>query len=56
MNYKKAKKSLVKIFDSSTNNTENSDISIESVFGLWKDGNITKESLRKIAWAKTFIK
>ena len=25
----------------------NEDISIESVFGLWKDRNITKEALRK---------
>ena len=26
------------------------EISIESAFGLWKDRNITKETLRKKAW------
>ena len=29
---------------------QDSDISIESVFGLWKNRNITKETLRKKAW------
>jgi len=28
------------------------EIPIESVFGLWKDRNITKETLRKKAWMK----
>jgi hypothetical protein len=28
----------------------NDEISIESVFGLWKDRNITKKSLREKAW------
>jgi hypothetical protein len=28
------------------------DISIESAFGLWKNRNITKETLRKKAWMK----
>ena len=28
------------------------DVSVESVFGLWKDRNITKETLRKKAWIK----
>ena len=27
-------------------------ISIESAFGLWKDRNITKETLREKAWMK----
>ena len=29
---------------------KNEDISIESAFGLWKNRNITKETLRKKAW------
>jgi len=29
----------------------NDEVSIESAFGLWKNRNITKESLRKKAWA-----
>ena len=28
------------------------EIPIESVFGLWKDRNITKETLQKKAWIK----
>ena len=28
------------------------EIPIESVFGLWKDRNITKETIRKKAWIK----
>ena len=28
------------------------EIPIETVFGLWKDRNITKETLRKKAWMK----
>ncbi|MCL2094446.1 MAG: hypothetical protein FWH12_09690 [Treponema sp.] len=31
-------------------NNQNDDASLESVFGLWKDRNVTKESLRKKAW------
>jgi len=30
----------------------NDEVSIESVFGLWKNRNITKENLRKKAWTK----
>ena len=33
-------------------NQYDEEISIESVFGLWKDRNITKETLRKKAWIK----
>jgi hypothetical protein len=29
---------------------EEEDVSIESVFGLWKDRDITKETLRQKAW------
>jgi len=31
---------------------DDGEISIESAFGLWKDRNITKETLRKKAWMK----
>ena len=31
---------------------QNEEVSIESVFGLWKDRDITKETLRKKAWIK----
>ena len=34
------------------NNQYDEEVSIESVFGLWKDRNITKETLRKQAWTK----
>jgi len=44
---------IEEIFDNSSDNTENSDIPIESVFGLWKDRNITKETLRRKAWMKS---
>jgi hypothetical protein len=43
---------IEKIFDNSSENAENSDVPIESVFGLWKDRNITKETLRRKAWTK----
>jgi len=33
-------------------NQDDREISIESAFGLWKDRNITKETLRKKAWNK----
>ncbi|MCL1812484.1 MAG: hypothetical protein FWG29_03050 [Treponema sp.] len=29
---------------------QNNDIPIEAAFGLWKDRNITKETLREKAW------
>jgi len=38
--------------DKSSDSTENSVVPIESVFGLWKDRNITKEMLRRRAWVK----
>jgi hypothetical protein len=31
---------------------QDEEVSIESVFGLWKDRDITKETLRKKAWIK----
>ena len=40
-----------KIFDNFSNQHDE-EISIESVFGLWKDRNITKEILRKQSWMK----
>ena len=33
-------------------NPQDEEVSIKSVFGLWKDRNITKETLRKKAWSK----
>jgi hypothetical protein len=33
-----------------TEDMEEEDVSIESVFGLWKDRDITKETLRQKAW------
>ena len=33
-------------------NQQNEKVSVESVFGLWKDRDITKETLRKKAWIK----
>jgi hypothetical protein len=35
------------------NDQQDDDIPIESVFGLWKDRDITKETLREKAWAKS---
>jgi hypothetical protein len=32
------------------NEKSNEEVTIESVFGLWKDRSVTKESLRKKAW------
>ena len=29
---------------------QDEEVSIESVFGLWKDRDVTKETLRKKAW------
>jgi len=43
---------IEEIFGNSSDDTGNNDIPIESVFGLWKDRNITKETLRKKAWMK----
>jgi hypothetical protein len=31
---------------------QDEDVSIETVFGLWKDRNITKDALREKAWIK----
>jgi len=31
---------------------QDEEVPIESVFGLWKDRDITKETLRKKAWLK----
>ena len=39
------------IFDN-FDNQQHEEVSIESVFGLWKDRPITKETLRKKAWMK----
>ena len=33
-----------------TNKKEYEEITIKSAFGLWKDRNVTKETLRKKAW------
>jgi len=41
---------MEEILVNSSNDTKDDNISIESVFGLWKDRNITKETLRKKAW------
>jgi hypothetical protein len=40
---------MEELFDNSDDQS-NEEITIESAFGLWKDRNITKESLRKKAW------
>jgi hypothetical protein len=37
------------IFDT-TEDQKDEDVSLESAFGLWKDRNITKESIRQKAW------
>jgi len=39
------------IFDN-FDDEQDEDVSLESVFGLWKDRDITKETLRKKAWIK----
>jgi hypothetical protein len=39
-------------FGDSSDIKKNNDIPIESVFGLWKGRNITKETLRRKAWVK----
>jgi len=39
------------IIDNSENQ-QNDNVSITSAFGLWKDRDITKETLRKKAWMK----
>jgi hypothetical protein len=43
---------IEEIFDKSSDSVENSVVPIESVFGIWKDRNITKEMLRRRAWMK----
>jgi len=35
-----------------SNDQHDNGISIESVFGLWKDRDVTKGTLRKKAWMK----
>ena len=35
-----------------SDNQQNDDVSITSAFGLWKDRDITKETLRNKAWMK----
>ena len=42
---------IEEIFDSFDEKPQD-EISIETAFGLWKDRNITKETLRKKAWMK----
>ena len=42
---------IEKIFDN-FDSQHDEEVSLESVFGLWKDRNITKEMLRKKAWMK----
>ena len=34
---------------------QDDDVSIESVFGLWTDREVTRESLREKAWAKLVV-
>ena len=43
---------IEEIFGNYLDDQKNNDIPIESVFGLWKDRNITKETLRRKAWMK----
>lgn len=43
---------IEEIFGEPCDDAKNDDIPIESVFGLWKDRNITKETLRRKAWMK----
>jgi hypothetical protein len=40
---------MEKLFDDSDDQSDE-EITLESAFGLWKDRNITKESLREKAW------
>jgi hypothetical protein len=40
---------MEKLFDDSDDQNDE-EITLKSAFGLWKDRNITKESLRKKAW------
>ena len=42
---------IEEIFDN-FDERQHEEVSMESAFGLWKDRNITKETLRKKAWAK----
>jgi hypothetical protein len=42
---------IEEIFDTA-DDQDDKDIPIESAFGLWKNRNITKETLRKKAWIK----
>jgi len=42
---------MEKIFDN-FDDQQNEEVSMESVFGLWKGRDVTKETLRKKAWMK----
>jgi len=42
-------KKVGEMFDN-LDSQQNEEVSIESVFGLWKDRSITKETLRNKAW------
>jgi hypothetical protein len=41
---------IEEVFGNSFDSAKNTDIPIESVFGIWKDRNITKETLRRNSW------
>jgi hypothetical protein len=41
---------IEEIFGNFSGGSKDDDIPIESVFGLWKGRNITKEALRRKAW------
>jgi hypothetical protein len=43
---------IEEIFDN-FDDRQDEDIPMESVFGLWKNRNITKETLRDKAWTKS---
>jgi hypothetical protein len=43
---------MEEIFDN-FDDQQDENIPIESVFGLWKNRNITKETLREKAWTKS---
>jgi hypothetical protein len=45
---------IEKIFDNSEEQI-NADVSLESVFGLWKDRDISVESIRQKAWKQNLI-
>jgi hypothetical protein len=41
---------MEEIWNNQENKNDDEEITIESAFGLWKDREITKETLRKKAW------